>query len=253
MKRIIALSILAFVAFLPSPIYAQAPSSDTVTITAMGYIAESPTGLVVTYIDDFELLLNWNMGADSVKTSIRAMYGRPVMDKTDGFELYLGTNNSTTHFVQNVGYEPIYYKGFSQRADGLWEEYGSANTEANFMSISFMFIGIVLLLIAMMTLSFIYKFTWLFIITGFLWFGIGIYALIAYWGGGTSSNALYLVVGWSGLGMMFVMWTVPFYLKPKEEKRAGRTEMEQMADDYSEYSKQLSSYHDLRKIGRRKR
>jgi hypothetical protein len=249
MKRIF-LALLINIALI-APVSVFAAKSASVTITVMGYIAESPQGLVVTYVDDSQLYLNWATGEDSVQTDIRAMYGRPVVDRSDGFSVYLGIGTNASHYVQNVGYEPIYYKGFSQRADGLWEEHGTATVEGNFMSISFMFIGIILLIIAMMTLSFTYKYTWLFIMTGFLWFGIGVYALNAYYAGGVSSNSLYMVVGYSGLGMMATMFIIPFVIRPAHEEKRIMTDSEVMQNEYNDYNKLVDSYRGL-KVNKRR-
>jgi hypothetical protein len=175
----------------------------------------------------------------------RGMYGQPVGNITDGFQVYMGTGNSTSHYVANVGYEPIYYKGWSQRSDGLWEQIGSANTEGNFMSLSFMYLGVIFLLIAMMVMSFIFKHTWLFFASAFLWFGVGVQQLITYYAGGPQATALSMAVGYIGIGMTVAMFTASFFVNPKPERPPKLSEIEQYQNDASEYRKQVGMYRSL--------
>lgn len=121
----IVISLLALLTISPA---VSADTSDQVTITATGYVCAIPGGFTVTYISDYEVELSWTKGVDAENTMVRAAIGRVPTSREDGYEVYYGTGTSATDWV-NMEFlsEPIYYKAWHQRDDGVWEEEGSAS------------------------------------------------------------------------------------------------------------------------------
>jgi len=135
--------VLVFVlGLLLVPVAVRADTAD-VTVTAQGYICAEPGNFTLTYISDYEIGISWEKGENAVNTMVRAAYGRVPASRSDGFQLYYGSGTSATHWVTDIGLVgPIYYRAWSENADGIWEETGSTK-EANFMSASFLFIGLI--------------------------------------------------------------------------------------------------------------
>ena len=170
------LFLLIGLCLLLSPQGVGADTTADIVITAQGYVGEAPGGLTITYVSDYELGVNWTKAAGTNYTMVRVAYGRPVSDRTDGFELYYGQGTNTTFWTSNVGIVgPVYIKAWSQNIWGIWEEIG-ATAEGNFMSMSFLFgilviLGLVLFIAAFrwkdMLLSYAAALTWMAI--GFWW------------------------------------------------------------------------------------
>lgn len=125
----------------------KADTSVEITITAQGliYFPGPPSGLTITYISDYEIGLSWTKDVDADLTLIKGAYGREVTDRDDGFEVYYGAGNYTTHWIADVGMVgPVYYKLWSQGIGGNWSLY-SASGDRSFMSSSFLFLGLIAL------------------------------------------------------------------------------------------------------------
>ncbi len=127
------------------PIKVEAASSD-VTITATGFICGTPVGLTLTYVSDWEVDISWVAGIGAVNTMIRAAYGHAPTSITDGYMLYSGPGVSVIDNIASLAAPDIlYYSAFSQNAGGVWTAlYASADT-GGFMSVSYLFIGLILL------------------------------------------------------------------------------------------------------------
>lgn len=126
---------------IPIKVHAVNP---VVHITVSAYIVAAPSGLIITYISDYEIHIEWTKGADADKTMLRGAIGRMPTSRADGYEVYYGTGEEATDWVNIGAAAPIYYKAFSQKADGFWEPVGVSG-EANFMSMSYMWIGLIIL------------------------------------------------------------------------------------------------------------
>lgn len=99
----------------------------TVTITVSAWIVGYPNGFTVTYVSEYEVYLEWEKGEDAVNTMVRACIGREPADRTDGYIVYYGEGTEATDWVNmEVLSEPIYYKAWSENAEGKWESEGSA-------------------------------------------------------------------------------------------------------------------------------
>jgi len=101
-------------------------SNPTVTITVSAWVVGSPSGLVITYISDTEIQLDWVKGADADNTMVRAKIGSEPASRTDGYLLYYGAGETATDTGVNLDEvaTPVYYRLFSQNAAGQWEEEG---------------------------------------------------------------------------------------------------------------------------------
>jgi len=125
------------------PVVVRADTAD-VTVTAQGYICAEPGNFTLTYVSDYEIGISWKKGEDAVNTMVRAAFGRLPEDRTDGYQVYYGDGTSCTDTALSLATpEIVYYKAWSQNADGQWSElFASADTEG-FMSASFLFIGLI--------------------------------------------------------------------------------------------------------------
>lgn len=139
--------ILGLCLLIPTSVGVAMNTTVTVQIYAQGYVTfpGAPSGLTITYISDYELQLTWTKAGTANMTLIRGAYGREITDRDDGFEVYYGAGNYTTHWISDVGLiGPIYYKAWSRDAGGNWSVL-STEEDAGFMSSSFLFIGLILL------------------------------------------------------------------------------------------------------------
>jgi len=114
--------------FLPMSATADPEDSDTATvvITATGYIVSAPTNLVLTYIDDNAVGVDWTKGTDAENTMVRAAYGYVPADRDDGYLVYYGESNTTVDTAVDLTMwdVPVYYRLWSESPAGLWEETG---------------------------------------------------------------------------------------------------------------------------------
>jgi len=168
------LILLLLVILAPVGVFADnLVSYANITVTAQGYTGTAPYGLTVTYISDYELEISWNKGYDTNVTMIRAAYGRPLIDRSDGFEVYTGNGTSTILWTPNVGLVgPIYLGAWSQSNSGVWEELGD-KAEGNFMSVSFLFVALLILGLTLFIAAFRWKDMLLSYSSALTWMGIG--------------------------------------------------------------------------------
>jgi len=107
--------------------------------------AQTAGNFTVTYISDSETELSWTKDAGFETVMVRATFSRAPVDREDGLEIYNGNGTSATHWTTNTGTSgTIYYRAWSQDAYGVWSDL-YASGEANFMSTSFLFLGIIML------------------------------------------------------------------------------------------------------------
>ena len=146
-KLVIVLAIVLCALLIPCAV--EAATSADVTITATGIIVEPPTGFTVSYVSDFETHLSWIAPANSMATMVRAAYGHVPTSMTDGYLVYQGAGTSFNDKAASLtSPDNIYYRAWSQRNDGIWGSlYATTDTE-DLMSLSFLFIGIVVLFLA---------------------------------------------------------------------------------------------------------
>ena len=176
----------------------------------------APTNLTATYISDHEVSLTWAIAPNSVATQVRAAYGREPINITDGYLVYNGIGTSVSDFDAEIaGAEVIYYRAWAQRSDLTWGTlYDSANTE-DMMSLSLLFIGIIILILVaagMAIGTFITRRKLLGILSGFLFTAIagGVFAT-------PSFPLANLIIMFSAV-MSIAMFTSPMYLTMEENK-----------------------------------
>jgi len=196
------------------PTYAS--SSANVTITASGWIAGVPGGLTIIYVSDYEVQINWTKGEDAVNTMIRAAYGHAPTTISEGYQVYLGAGESgIDDSVALAGPDLVYYTAFSQNVNGIWAiEYSEEDT-GHIMSVSFLFMGWLVLAIF---------FTWfsskrpemlIRLCSSLIWMGMGFWILL----GGIEN----IEVGDSWIQILiwvfFIMAIVPFLVQMNTEIR----------------------------------
>ena len=159
------------------PSIVEASTTAEVTVTARGYVGEAPSGLIITYISDYELGVSWTKGPGANITMVRAAHGRPLTGRTDGFVVYNGTGNSTVFWTSNIGIVgPLHFGAWSQ-TNGLWEEIGTS-AEGNFMSMSFLFAILVALGLGLFIAAFRWRDMLLSYSAALTWMAIGFWWII---------------------------------------------------------------------------
>jgi hypothetical protein len=147
---IIILCIIGFI--LSTPIPAYAATSSHVTVTAYGYICDIPGGFTLTYISDYEIQIDWIKGNGSINTMIRSgIYGYPL-NISDGSLVYIG-NGTTCIDTVNIIDNNLFYSAWSQSVGGAWTGL-YAKKEDSFMSQSYMFMGMIVIAIAVTFFAF---------------------------------------------------------------------------------------------------
>ena len=145
-KWLVGLAIILYA--LLAPYSAQADTSAYVHITATGIIIAPPAGFTVTYVNDFETHLSWTNAPNSISTMVRAAYGHEPTSMTDGYLVYQGAGDSFNDTAASLtSPDVLYYRAWAQRNDGIWGTiYAETDTE-DIMSLSFLYIGIIILIL----------------------------------------------------------------------------------------------------------
>jgi hypothetical protein len=132
----------------------RADTSASVTITAVGVIVGAPGAFTLTYISDYQTGISWTMPVGAVNTMIRAAYGHVPTSITDGYQVYYGPGTSFTDNATTIASpEIVYYRAWSQRADGLWGPLWASGDTGGFMSLSFLFLVLVALAVFLLWFS----------------------------------------------------------------------------------------------------
>jgi len=243
------------------PCVVQADTSAYVTITAMGFIIAPPSGFTVTYISDNEIHLSWINPPGSMATMIRADYGEPPVNMTDGYLVYNGAGadcSDTTYSTEeafnvdtpNPG--TVYYRAWSQRNDGVWGNmYIQADTE-DIVMISFTFLAALLIPIALVILTFMISASFFRFLTA------GAFAICSYWLFHQTSTLPAMDYLYQGFGYLWIGGAImmPFARIGKnkvEEDRMDTADPESSLDRYANrLEKQQAKYKKMRGMGRRK-
>jgi hypothetical protein len=150
----------------------EAATTQDVTITAYGVVWGTPSGLVITYISDLQLDLDWVVGLNSDSTMIRADYGHYPTDITDGYFVYQGAgNHAADTFVDFDEVEGIYYRAWSGKL-GVWSPLYTSNFfEDNVVLIGNMLflLGFLILPIGLTIVAFKSKIAWIMFPVVILW------------------------------------------------------------------------------------
>jgi len=169
--RLLILTLTLTLLLLPSSV--SASTSADVTVTATGYVCGAPGGLTLTYTSDYEVGISWTKGEGAVNTMVRAAVGRAPESRTDGYLVYYGDGTNTTDWSNNLDTldAAVYYKAWSEKAGGVWEEGGSATEFVAGIGMILLVIGIVCL--GLMIAGFVLKQAMLLLAAGLGWIMFG--------------------------------------------------------------------------------
>lgn len=161
------------------PTVVSADTTADITITAYGYVGVgAPSNLVLTYISDYEIGITWTKGPDAINTMIRVEWGSTPEDRNDGYLVYYGNATSTIHWTSvATALDITHYRAWSQSVNGTWEEIG-ISTEASFMSLTILFIAVLILGIALFIAAFRWKDMLLSYAAALTWMAIGFWWII---------------------------------------------------------------------------
>lgn len=121
MIRLLAI-LLIVVGSIILPSIAHASYQDVVVITANPGNITCPTDFTITVASLYEIQLAWTPGTGGNTTGstlIKGAYGRWLNEPSDGFEVFNGSGNSTTHWINTefIGVD-VYYRAWSELNDG---------------------------------------------------------------------------------------------------------------------------------------
>ena len=179
-KWLWAILVLAILLPLVGPVIpVHAASSVNITIYASGYIAGAPGNFTISYVSDYELGISWTLPAGTNNTMVRAAFGHVPEDRDDGYEVYYGpANNCTDDSVSLAAPDVVYYRAWSQRDDGVWSNLFSSGSTEGFMSLSFLFIGLLAMSLTLTLACFRWKDILLSYAAGLTWLAIGFWWIL---------------------------------------------------------------------------
>lgn len=230
--------LLVLILLIPSVVRAE--TSAEVMVTASGLVVGSPTGLTFTYISDYEVGLSWTKGEDAVNTLIRRTKNRPPEDRYDGVLVYEGSGESTKDWVDIITAPVVYYRAWSQNAEGQWEEIG-ASGEANFMSQSFMLLVFLGFALGLMVINFRRRNILLALAASLMWLALAMWLFFGASAPIGLSETWKTIIAW----VFFIMLFIPLLLQLD-------TEVKHEAEGHSwstwgeEPTRKSSEYEDYR-------
>ena len=121
----IALVLLIVGMYLFIPITAFASDTQLVVITASPFLGNGTCvyDFTVVVISDYEIQLDWIPG-NGTGTYIVGAYGRWPVDATDGFVVYNGSGNHTSHWldvdIRILSDLGLYYKAYNDLGGGVY-------------------------------------------------------------------------------------------------------------------------------------
>lgn len=141
--RLVILIILVCLV-MPVPVFAQ--SSDTVTVTATGFIVGAPGDFTLIYITDFQIQIIWVKPATANNTMVRASYNGFPETRDDGYLVYYGMGTSANDTAVNLDETatPVYYRAWSEDSDGVWSS-GYAEGEIGGIGVTLIALGLLAL------------------------------------------------------------------------------------------------------------
>lgn len=210
MKRFICVALLV-VTFIVATTGLVSAESQSVTVTANPKVYVT-TGLIATYINDYEIGLSWSMGANVTNVMIRSKFGSSPVNRGDGKLVYYGNATNVSDFLVAslaVATEPLYYGLWSQKSDSTWYD-DIIIVGGDFMSSTVLFI-----VVAILTLGLSLAYTWkrqgffAYAATAF-WLFLGLLSYQV----STSPNPLAFTDIYMGLFWVCMGMTVTFVLLP---------------------------------------
>lgn len=209
----LVLGVLIGLILLLVPMGSAEASVPQVSITVSAWIVGSPSGLILTYISDFEVGIEWTKGVGANNTMVRGAVGRLPESITDGYLVYYGngTSVSDTGVSLDETAAAVYYRAWSQNEAGGWEVIGISDS---IEGVGMTLIAVIGLAVCMTGMGFWQRKTWLFILAGLAWFGLGAYGLFLQ---ETATGDLLWILGWFGIVAAVIMFIIPIQLKEKVE------------------------------------
>ncbi len=100
----------------------------TITATPNWTGCGPPISLTLIYVSINEIQVDWTKGNNADKTMVRASYGHVPEDRDDGYLVYYDTGEtvSDNSFDWDTNLGKIYFRAWSQNADGEWETTGAS-------------------------------------------------------------------------------------------------------------------------------
>lgn len=173
---------------------AFAATSQDVTVTAQGLVLGAPTGFTVTRVSDHEVLIEWTKNPVAENTMLRAKYGEPPGDRTDGYLAYYGTGESATDGSVSLDETAteIYYRAWSEDENEVWsEEYAEGFTQGIGMTL----IAIVVLTLGLLGFSIHYKQTALMFLAAAAGVALAVYGFANMSGSGQDAYWVLGIIG----------------------------------------------------------
>lgn len=110
------------------------PSSSITVINTPLFGLETPINLKLTYVNQSDLLVTWELGNEAVNTEVVVNYNHTPTSMGDGYVLYDSTGTSVDDQSVNLDeyFATYYISAWSQQADGTWSaDYASAQYEVD--------------------------------------------------------------------------------------------------------------------------
>ena len=224
----------------------EAATTVNLTVVARGWIVGAPSGFIVYYITDNSVGINWTIPSGAVNIMIRAAYGRVPVDVNDGYQVYYGSGNHTVDNGATINApEILYYNAWAQTAAGLYGDPMGGDT-SSFMSISFLFIGLLALATALTIACFKWKDVLLSYAAALVWLAQGFWWLlgnITNFGMGTT---WFNILIWVPFVMFFVVLLRLMNTEIQMEQNGvrwtemgGRPKRNRGPSSYESYAKEL--------------
>lgn len=190
--------------------------SNSTLIVATGWLAVSPpTGLILTYVDDHELLIEWTKGLNAHNSMVRACVGRVPVDRDDGYLVYYGTDSNVTDFSVDLDQTKVWVRVWSQAAAGHWEDVGIYDSIGGE---GLTFLGFLAIPLVFMVAFFIWRSNVLAFIAAGGWILVGFFAF------GQSDSAVmpitdvYMALFWLSVAATIACILLPAIMREKASK-----------------------------------
>jgi hypothetical protein len=175
MKWLKLLLLALILGCLLTPVVAQA-TNPVVHITVSAWVVGTSSGLTITYVNDYQVDLEWTKGEAAANTMVRAKYGSMPTSRTDGYEVYYGDGTSCSDTGVNFeeSASTVYYRLFSQNGAGAWEDEGISGflENPNMTLIAFFLFCGIMSFLGLRSTYYILKF-----LSGLCWMALGMYWL----------------------------------------------------------------------------
>jgi hypothetical protein len=162
MRVLLVILAVLVIAFAPAS-GVLAETTATVQVVMVPEVTGGIGNFTITYVSDYDMLLEWSFLGDAVNILVRSKYGSypdDVIDMyttpTDGNLVYYGDatsfHDTSMDFDNNAG--PLYYKAWAQHPDGTWYIATSTGWEE---SKEVLFIGLILVAVCLTAFVFVWN------------------------------------------------------------------------------------------------